>query len=274
MEGFTVLSGNALDKLKKELGTITEGAKERYGHFGTAHHEWINSIEGSNYRAAIETVRTSDIIFNKIRENFPGAAVKSVEEVDEVYWAVSPKDATGSDRALVDCHFDSPFGWFPTGGVVFYRIIIATNENNDVVTVFPGEDKRVKMSTGDFHGLDYNKDWHCVEGKIPPGKFRVLLKLHYLVTPPGSEDWEGYVRWMNVGWTQLSRETMRMSARPENWIEYVVAAVVNICRVLFNNTFKTLTVVAVGATVLLALFALSSIKSTKVSSVKRGKRRV
>lgn len=120
--------------------------------------------------------------------------MKSVEEADEVYWAVSPRDATGSDRSLVDCHFDSPLGWFPTGGVVFYRIIIATNENNDVVTVFPGEDKRVKMSTGDFHGLDYNKDWHCVEGKIPPGKFRVLLKLHYVVTPPGSEAWEDYVR--------------------------------------------------------------------------------
>jgi len=60
-----------------------------------------------------------------------------------------------------------------------------------------------------------------------------------------------------------------MSARPENSIEYFVAAVVNICRVLFNNTFKTLTVVAVGAAVLLALFGLFSLKLAKVSG-KRG----
>jgi hypothetical protein len=235
-EGFEIISGNSLYNNKNDLYIISNKAKERYSTYTTAHHEWIDSIKDLKYRNAIENIRNSRSIIEKMKEKFPSYSIQNVSDADEVYWAVSPKFALGSDRALVDCHYDAPFGWFPTGGVIFYRVIIATNENNTVTTVFPDENKEVKMSTGDFHGLDYNKDWHCVDGKIPPGKFRVLLKLHYLITPPGAESYNNYVKWINVTWTKLSRETMRMSAKPSNPIEWFVALIVGICRLIFNNT--------------------------------------
>ena len=158
-------------------------------------------------------------------------------ESDEVYWAVSPKQAGGSDRVLVDCHYDAPFSWIPTGGVTYYRVIVAMNENTTVTTVFPTENASTKMTTGDYHGLDYNTDWHCVDGQISAGKHRILLKLHYLIVPDAAKNsgWPQFVRWMNVFWTKCSRETMRMSAEPANPFEWLVATFVNACRIIFNN---------------------------------------
>jgi len=240
MEGFAVISGSIESDTHVKL--ITETAQTRYAEYKTAHHEWMDKVEPSAYRTALDAVRTDSAILAKIHEKFPTFKIHSVPEADEVYWAVSPKGAVGSDRSLVDCHYDSPFAWVPTGGVVFYRVIIACNENNTVTTVFPDEKIRVKMNTKDFHGLDYNQDIHCVEGAIPEGKSRVLLKMHYLVVPPGSEAYMGWVRWINVAWTVASRETMRMSANPQNWFESFVALIVTVCRVLFNNSYKVITI--------------------------------
>jgi len=240
-EGFSVISGSI--QSDENIKYITEVATDRYSAYTTAHHEWIDSVEESKYRSALNTVRLDTDIIQKIKDKFPDTTVKSVTEADEIYWAVSPKGALGSDRSLVDCHYDSPFALIPTGGVVFYRIIIACNENNTVTTVFPDENIRVKMNTKDFHGLDYNKDIHCVEGTIPKNKVRVLLKLHYLIIPRGSEAYEDWVRNINVWWTVISRETMRMSANPKNWYEYIVAYIVNVFRVIFNNFYTLLIII-------------------------------
>ena len=239
-ESFTVISGNALKEFSKELQYITEESEKKYKTITKANHEWIDSLEESKFKEYIDKIRKSDILINKIKEEFPNTTVKNVTESDEIYWAVSPKSAKGSDRSLVDCHYDAPFGILPTFGVTYYRIIIATNENKTVTTVFPNENKKVKMSTGDFHGLDYNKDWHCVDGAISEGKYRVLLKLHYIIIQKGSEQYENFIRSINVWWTQLSRETMRMSADPENIFEQIVGSTVNISTIIFNYFYTIL----------------------------------
>jgi hypothetical protein len=263
---MVVLSGAFGDQGRPLLTQITTTAEQRYKGITTAHHEWINKVDDPQYLEALNRIRYSQQILNKIQETFPDQHVYNVPEADEIYWAVSPKDANGSDRALVDCHYDAPFAFLPTGGVTYYRVIIATNENNDVTTVFPhANNTRVKMSTGDFHGLDYNKDWHCVEGQIPPGKYRVLLKLHYLAVPSGSEHWVSYVRDINVWWTAVSRKMMRMSANPENWLEYVVAMIVNVARVIFNNIYAFTGIVAV-------LVGVYVIVSGKQPSTRRGRK--
>lgn len=234
LEGFIVLSDSYKDP--ETFKFISETSKERYKQYNKAHHEWINKIEPGKFRDSLESVRQNRAIMNSITKNFPDSYIKPVTESDEVYWSASPKDAKGSDRSLVDCHYDAPFAIVPTGGVTYYRIIVAMNENNTVTTIFPNEDKKVKMNTGDYHGLDYNKDWHCVEGSIPADKYRVLLKLHYMIIPHNtSQFWIDWVRFINVSWTHLSRETMKMSADPKTPFETFVAFIVNIFRHLFNN---------------------------------------
>jgi hypothetical protein len=257
-EGFSVISGQISSD--ENLKYITNVAKERYSEYTSAHHEWINSVEPSKYRNALNAVRIDPEIFRKIQEKFPGARIKSVPEADEIYWAISPRHAIGSDRSLVDCHYDSPFSWFPTGRVVFYRVIIACNENNTVTTTFPDESVNVKMNTKDFHGLDYNRDIHCVEGSIPPGKYRVLLKMHYIIVPPGSESYETVVRKLNVWWTIFSRETMQMSANPKTSYEYIVALMVNFGRMIFNNIYIYLIIILIIPCILYNKILFKSLK--------------
>jgi len=235
MEPFAVISDAIQDEAT--LDSIGSVCKQRYGHYKKAHHEWINSVEPGSYREALEKARTNPTLFKAMQTRFPNTKILPVTESDEVYWSASPKEAKGSDRSLVDCHYDAPFSVIPTGGVIYYRIILAVNENDTVTTVFPDEDKRVKMNKGDFHGLDYNQDWHCVEGSIKPGHYRVLLKLHYLIVPvEASSTWASFIRWINVAWTVGSRATMRMSADPQNFWEAFVGWIVNICRYIYNNT--------------------------------------
>ena len=52
-----------------------------------------------------------------------------------------------------------------------------------------------------------------------------------------SDTWPRFTQWLNVAWTKLSRETMRMSAEPKNIFEFLIAALVNTCRILFNNAY-------------------------------------
>jgi len=239
MEGFDVISGKITDN--ESFDYIASVAKQRYGHYKKAHHEWIDSVESGQYKNVLQSVRTHSKLFDTMKERFPNSRIESVTEADEVYWSASPKEAKGSDRSLVDCHYDAPFSIVPNGGVIYYRIIIAVNHNNTVTTVFPTENKRVLMDTGDFHGLDYNKDWHCVEGSITPDNYRVLLKLHYLIIPQNTSSmWIQWVRWINVAWTHASRTLMRMSADPQNVLEMLIGILVNVSRFLFNNSNKIL----------------------------------
>jgi hypothetical protein len=255
LEGFAVLSDSYKDP--ETFKFISETCKERYGQYKKAHHVWLNEVEPGKFRDSLESVRQNQAILGAIEQKFPGSTIQSVTESDEVYWSASPKEALGSDRSLVDCHYDAPFAVIPTGGVIYYRVIIAMNENNTVTTVFPDEDKKVKMNTGDFHGLDYNKDWHCVEGSIPADKYRVLLKLHYVVVPKDTHQmWIDWVRFINVSWTHLSRATMRMSADPKTPFEIFIGIVVNVCRFVFNNINTIAIYLGILFLVIFAIFVI------------------
>jgi len=224
---------NTLD-LQKISTYINDNTKDKH----IAHHIWVNKIEDKKIYEIVDLVRTSSDIVNEIQKKFVNYNIKNVKEADEIYYGVSPSTATFSDKSLVDCHYDAPFSLFNLGGVKFYRIIIACNENKTVKTTFPNDDISVIMDTGDFHGLDYNKDLHCVYGDIPENKYRILLKLHFLIIPKELLDdsfSEKFVKYINVKWTQLSRDFMRMSAKPTNSIEYIFGNIVNISRVIYNN---------------------------------------
>ena len=155
---MSVLSGklcnyHALDILESEYKI-----HEICNNIKTAHHIWINDLT-DDLKNKFLKIKYCDCIINTISSHFTDYKIDKVDDIDEIYWAVSPEDAIGSDRSLVDCHYDS---FYVPGKSIFYRIIVALNENNDVVTVFPDDNISVKMNTGDFHGLNYNADKHCV----------------------------------------------------------------------------------------------------------------
>jgi hypothetical protein len=242
-----------IHKDTEKLGSISNYINKLCVGREKAHHIWTEETPPEIHKQ-IEEVRTSHDVLDVIRKAFPNSRISNVREADEIYWAVSPKHAKGSDRSLVDCHYDAPFAILPTNST-YYRIIIACNENKDVITQFPSEKVEVKMNTGDFHGLDYNTDYHCVEGSIPAGKYRVLLKLHYMIVPNNLSNTDMMVNlnyFLNITWTKLSRWFMRASAEPQNPIEYGMGGIVNVSRFVFNGI--SVTQFFVGGGILLSLF--------------------
>jgi hypothetical protein len=146
---------------------------------------------------------------------------------------VSPSHIHGSDITLSDCHYDAPFKYIYQEGNIFLRLILSVNENKTVYTQI--EDATSLLSTGDYNIIDYNQDYHCVHGKIPKNKDRVLLKLHYIAKPKYSTDISTeFCKYINDSWTHLSRELMRDSINPITLTQHVKKNIVLFSRFIWN----------------------------------------
>ena len=233
------------------LAKVATFMKARSSGSQTADHIWVHEVEDASVAASLESI--AENIADSLGERFQASTIIGVPEVDEVYSAVSPATAGGSDRSLVDCHYDAPLGWLP-GSAVFYRVIVGCTDNTHVQTKFPKDTIDVFLSTGDFVGMDYSRDLHCVRGGIPEGHMRVLLKLHYIIAPTGTETLltTHLIRCTNVLWTRMSRYLMRASADPTGPVEHMVALLVNLSRVFMNNML-----LVIGALVVILAVAFS-----------------
>ena len=176
-------------------------------------HYWIDNIENDVILESINHIRNAPEIIHELQNNYPGYSIVPVHESDEIYFSVSPSKRQGSDIGLSDCHYDAPFKYIYQGGNVFLRAILALNENNTVYTQV--EDKTSLLSTGDYNVIQYNEDYHCVHGSIPPNSNRILLKIHFIAIPPNTNPfWTDFCRYINNAWTHYSRELMRDSIKP------------------------------------------------------------
>eukprot|EP00798_Chlamydomonas_sp_ICE-L_P029447 gene29447-5793_t len=268
-ENFVVAGHLDGKNVEDVLSAIDDATVQRYGHIMTSHHVWVENIRkyDPSLFSSIEEVR-GPMLLGRVKASFPGYSVVPVPEVDELYWAVSPKDASGSDRTLVDCHYDAPFGGL-FGSIVFHRVIVACNENTSTITTFPDTGIRVRMTTGDFHGIDYNRDLHCVEGSIPQGRHRVLLKLHYMAVPLGAKRYASFVRWMNLTRAHGSRDVMRMSSDPTTVGEHCMAFVVNSARIVWAHKVLLYIITTVG--VLCVALCLWGARAKRVAQATQAK---
>jgi len=210
----------------------------------TTDHEWVDEIKQPVIKNAIDTLRSSSIIRDTLLENYPDSTVRSVPSIDEVFVSVSPLDAKASDRVLVDCHYDAPYK-FIEGPSKLVRIILALNDNSTVFTQVG--DKTSKLSTGDFNGIEYNRDYHCVRGTIPSGKTRLMLKLHYLVIPNGTPEifnkWLVFINWT---WAKVSRFFMNFSRSPSNPLEYLIAYLIRFVTFIYAKIWYFITLLVVA----------------------------
>jgi hypothetical protein len=159
---------------------------------------------------------------------------------------VDPSLRKNSDIALSDCHYDAPFKYVPQCGNVFVRVILGLTENSTTFTTI--DSKKSLLSTLDFNGMDYNNDYHCVEGYIPKGQIRILLKLHFLCIHPDSSKWcADWTQLINDKWTHWSREAMRRTVNPTNILDCVLGQIIVLLRTIYNKiNFKWIIVGLIG----------------------------
>lgn len=209
-------------------------------------HYWIDEINQEDIKKSLDLLRNADEIKNEIQKAYPEHLIKSVPTSDEVYISVDPSLRKNSDIALSDCHYDAPFKYIPQYGNVFVRVILGLTKNSTTYTTI--EDKKSLLSTLDFNGMDYNNDYHCVEGYIPKGEIRILLKLHFLCIHKNSpEFFFNFTEYINDWWTHFSREFMRLSAEPQNIVDTFLGYLVVFTRTIYNksNVISSLIVILV-----------------------------
>ena len=214
------------------------------GDSASSRHHWIDR-QGGRIRVALERLRRASAIPDAIGRAYRGYAVVPVPESDEVYVSVDPSKRRNSDVALSDCHFDAPFRRVYQCGNVFVRVILALTPNRTTYTTVGT--RKSALSRLDFNAMDYNADYHCVEGCIPRGSSRVLLKLHFLCMHPSSPPrCADFARALNDRWTHLSREIMRVSANPTTLPQKALAGTVVVAMHLYRHASLVLGVLVLG----------------------------
>lgn len=198
-------------------------------------HYWIDEINDTVLKSKIDNVRNAEEIIDEIKKHYPKHNIVPVHSSDEVYISVDPSKRRNSDIALSDCHYDAPFKYVPQCGNKFIRVILAITKNKTTYTTI--EKKTSLLDRLDFNGMDYNSDYHCVKGFIPKGDIRILLKLHFLcVDPQSTQICKNFTWYINDKWTHISREAMRMSAKPQTFFEYFIGFFIVFLSKLYNNS--------------------------------------
>lgn len=201
----------------------------------TSSHYWIDKINDPELRKRLERLRNAREIPESLQRYYRQYTIVPVKSSDEIYLSVDPSKRKNSDVALSDCHYDAPFKYVPQCGNVFVRVILAITENSTTFTTI--DDKTSILTTLEFNAMDYNRDYHCVQGYIPDGTVRILLKLHFLcVSPTSPQRCSEFTRYINDKWTHLSREAMRLSASPDNVIEKTIGYLIVVLSKMYNSS--------------------------------------
>ena len=225
-------------KLPANYVRLTDVLRDHFAskrdNYETSYHEWMDEIEDPEVRGALDKLRRAPEILESLSKAYEGRKLVPVPAADEVYVAVDPSKMKGSDIALTNCHYDGPFKFAPDCGNKFIRVLLSVTENNSVYTTIL--DETSMLSTLEWNAMDYNEDYHCVRGQIPPGQIRVLLKIHFMVQNPTSPEWCLQAsKFMNERWAFASRFVMRNTANPQTAFAKFFAAIIN----FFTATYLT-----------------------------------
>lgn len=120
-------------------------------------------------------------ISRTISSYYPDSIIDNIDDMNEIY--ISAIGALGSDRVFETEHLDGPFFFLPF--CVVLRCILAVRGNSSICTEFPAANQSVILNSNEFVAFDYNRDVHyiCKNQFVHDIRTRVILKLHYLVTP-------------------------------------------------------------------------------------------
>jgi hypothetical protein len=146
-------------------------------------HWWYHDLKNKVKESFDELVNAPQIV--KMFQRYYSSSIYDVEVLEgmnEIYVA-SPKFKINSDKVFFMEHVDGPYVWWPFCQV--YRVLIAINENKQIMTQFPIARQIWRITKGDVLGFDFNRELHLIKNH-PTDKntdFRIVLKAHYVVYP-------------------------------------------------------------------------------------------
>ncbi len=219
---------NTVDELKEWC--LTQFANELRKR--PSLHKYVKTLPPSII-SKIDKLRNSDVIKNKICEQFGGKCnIIPLDEIDELYISHVNKDK-GGDQGLFDKHYDGTLRFVKGSTVV--RALIYLSSSGKLKVVFSDCGVTHSFKTYEFGLLDFHKEYHWVEGNYDPNDIpRILLKCNYMVCEGCSKMYMNMVRAINVIIFFIVKYSMEYSKSPKTPLQRVIGFFCNFFRKINN----------------------------------------
>lgn len=194
-------------------------------------HWWVSDLDSST-RQSFERIVESDAMRKLFEAKFHVGkyVIEPVRGMNELYVSAPLRNGPkNSDDVFFTEHVDGPFCFFPFASL--FRCIVALDENAPGFTThFPNAHQSITAKTGDILAFDFHRESHYITKSTLPGaikderRFRIVLKLHYVVAPV-SLFWccGRLLRWLSVKYNQLFRALFLATIAPTSRLASIVA---------------------------------------------------
>ena len=163
-----------------------------------------------------------------------------VQDMNEVYVTGPSRsdENLNSDHIFYSKHVDGPFGFFPFCSV--FRCIVGMDRNFVIKTHFPMNSLLdTNICEGDVIAFDFNREVHFISRdetrRSESDKFRVTLKLHYVIYPRILLPLGKLLHGLNAAYNRLFRSLFLKTLHPQSATERFLAWNVVINSSSFNS---------------------------------------
>jgi hypothetical protein len=169
---------------EESINKLREWVISRNIYKSTTTHIWYKDLP-ANISMLYSKIILNKKIINGLREisNY-NDNIDLLNDMNEIYITspVTKKDSMTSDSIFYIKHIDGPYYLMPFA--TCYRMIIGLDNNTNVSTCFPMNNKTTKVKKGDVVLFDYNRDTHYIYTDSDESEeLRVVLKVHYCIYP-------------------------------------------------------------------------------------------
>lgn len=198
-------------------------------------HKYISSMSNS-FKEMVHEIKHSNEITSKICKQYNNCDIRYLDNIDELYISHFNID-NGGDQGLFDKHYDGVLKFIKTGTII--RALVYVNSHDNYVVHFLDSKKNIHFETNEFALLDFNKEYHYVDGTYDKNKKieedRIILKLHYLVCPNCSEFYINTLSSINKLISfDITRTAMDYSKNPKTIPQKMIGFFCNQFRILNN----------------------------------------
>jgi hypothetical protein len=209
-------------------------------------HKYINKLP-VEFQDMVEKIRNSKEIKDAICKQYEECHIDTLPDTDELYISHYNKDG-GGDQGLFDKHYDGVLRFISSANIV--RALVYINSTDEYVVHFLDSNVSHNFKTYEFGILDFNKEYHYVEGKydkdIDINDTRILLKINYIVCPECSMPLKKSIIFLNSLVFYIVKASMEYSKNPETISQKIIGFFCNFFRHINNiSVYLTLFVVCI-----------------------------
>lgn len=201
----------------------------------TSYHEWYKDLD-SKLKQKIDNIVNDKFWSENICKNNK-CVLERIYDMDEIYYANPPKSITKDLYGAIGNYGVHSDGMLNFANIKVYRILIGLTNGNDNITYFTDHGFGKQINKNEYLLFDFDKSRHqvLINNDGTPSKYRLVLKLHFLVREKNYSDFytsmliKFYSKYLKV-----TRYVMDKGTNPKTLDEYFYGVLCSIIGTKFN----------------------------------------